>query len=124
MPASPTRTIFVIDDDDVVRDSLRALLEARQYAVRDFASGREFLERRDGAKADCVVLDINMPQMSGLEVLRALRKAGDATPVLLVTGQGSPAIYAQARALGVPLLDKPTPHTALFAAIERAIAAQ
>ena len=119
---SPRHTIFVIDDDEIVRDSLKALLESRGYAVRDFASGRDYLQRGNGAKVDCVVLDVQMPLMSGLEVVRALRKAGDRTPVLLLTGHGTSATYAQAKALGVPVLDKPTPHAALFAAIEQAIA--
>lgn len=122
MSGPPKHTIFVIDDDEVVRDSLKALLESRGYAVWDFASGRDYLQRRDGVEADCVVLDVQMPLLSGLEVVRTLRKAGDRTPVLLLTGYGSAAIYAQARALGVPLLDKPTPQAALFAAIEQAIA--
>lgn len=122
MSASPRHTIFVIDDDEVVRDSLKALLESRGYAVRDFACGRDYLQRCDCVEVDCVVIDIQMPLISGLEVVRALRKAGDRTPVLLLTGYGSPATYAQARALGVPVLDKPTPQAALFAAIEQAIA--
>ena len=119
---TPTETIFVIDDDDVVRDSMKVLLEARHYTVQEFSSGPDFLQRRDGVRAGCVVVDIHMLPMNGLEVVKALRKAGDQTPVLLVTGRGDPVIRAQAKALGVPLLDKPMPHATFLAAIETAIA--
>ena len=122
MNVAPTHTIFVIDDDDIVRDSMKALLETRHYSVREFSSGREFLQRRDGIKADCLVVDIHMLPMNGLEVVKALRKSGDETPVLLMTGRGDAVIRAQAKALGVPLLDKPMPHAAFLAAIEEACA--
>lgn len=93
-----------------------------RYAVKDFASGREFLQQQHVRGADCVILDVHMPHMSGLEAVRSLREAGDATPVLLVTGRSTPAIYAQAKAMGVSVLEKPMPHAVLVTAIERAIA--
>lgn len=120
-PATTPVTIFVIDDDDVVRESLKALLEARRYAVQDFPSGVEFLSRRDGAKADCVVMDVHMPYMTGIEVLKRLRQAGDSTPVILVTGSGDAAVAGEAVKLGVPLFEKPVPPTTIMGAIEQAL---
>lgn len=121
MRAAPSVTIFVIDDDDVVRESLKALLEARQYVVQDFSSGVEFLGRRDGQPADCVVMDVHMPRMTGFQVVKQLRQAGDATPVILVTGAGDARAAFEARALGVLLLEKPVPPPAIIAAIEQAL---
>lgn len=115
--------IFVIDDDEVVRDSLKVLLETRNYAVRDFESARAFLAwRRAQPAGGCAILDIHMPDMSGLELLREMRNMGDQLPVILVTGRRDPAAQTQAQALGaLTLLDKPISHPALFAAIGQAL---
>lgn len=115
--------IVVIDDDEVVRDSLKVLFETRRFVVQDFASARAFLAARQELPApSCVVLDIHMPDMNGLELLRELRSAGDDLPVILVTGRREPAAQAQAQSLGaIALLDKPISHPALFAAIDRAM---
>lgn len=119
----PVPTILIVDDDDVVRDSLKVLLELRQFAVRDFGSARAFLaERQDTQAPGCLVLDIHMPEMSGLELLQALRSKGDRLPVILVTGRRDAAAQSQAQALGVvAFLDKPISHPALFAAIDQAL---
>ncbi len=121
MAAAGTHTVFVVEDDEGVRDSMLALLEARDYAVKTFSSGREFLREHECGKADCVVMDVHMPLMTGLEVVREMRRTGDATPVILVTGRGDRAAYAEAKAMGVSLLDKPIPHALLMSTIERAI---
>lgn len=120
---APQPTVFVIDDDEVVRDSLKVLLETRNFAVRDFESARAFLDwRRKLPAAGCAVLDIHMPGMSGLELMREIRNAGDQLPVILVTGRRDPAAQVQAQALGaVALLDKPISHPALFAALDQAL---
>lgn len=121
MRAEAPVTVFVIDDDDVVRESLKALLEARRYEVHDFSSGVEFLRRRVGAKADCMVMDVHMPQMTGIEVVKRLRQAGDLTPIVLVTGTGTTAASIEAEALDVPLLQKPVPPAVIIGAIEQAV---
>jgi len=113
--ASPT--ILVIDDDDIVRDSVRVLLETRNFTVTDFASADAFLRHEDGLAADCIVLDLHMPGMTGLELLKRLRTLGDQTPVILVTGRPDATTQAEARALGVPLLEKPISAQLLFATI-------
>jgi two-component system response regulator FixJ len=116
-------TILIVDDDDVVRDSLKVLLELRQFTVRDFESARTFLAARPDTQASgCLVLDVHMPEMSGIELLRTLRNKGDQLPVILVTGRRDAAAQSQAQALGVvAFLDKPISHPALFAAIDQAL---
>jgi len=114
-------TIHVVDDDDIVRDSLKVLLESRQFVVRDFSSGGDFFTRRDGDAA-CLVLDIHMPDMTGIDVLRRLRDEGDRLPVLIVTGKWDAATRAQADALGVAaFLDKPVSPARLFSEIRKAV---
>jgi two-component system, LuxR family, response regulator FixJ len=120
MPETPT--IFVIDDDEVVRDSLKALLETRQFAVEEFTSAADFLARRDHHASACLILDVHMPEMSGTELLRRLRAQGDRIPTVLITGRRDRAAEEQAKALGVvALLDKPVAHRVLFQAIETAL---
>lgn len=123
MPDVP-RTIYVVDDDDVVRDSLKALLESQEFVVVDFSSGGDFFIRRNG-DASCLVLDIHMPEMTGIDVLRRLRQSGDQLPVIMVTGRWDAATRAQAEALGVTaFLDKPVSPARLFSEIRKAISTQ
>jgi two-component system, LuxR family, response regulator FixJ len=117
------RTVAVVDDDEVVRDSLKALLETRRFSVVDFESGEAFLKGRNGAELTCLILDIHMPGMTGVEVLRKMRETGDRVPVILITGRRDPTLETQARSLGaLVLLDKPISHVALFQAIQKASA--
>ena len=114
-------TIFVIDDDEVVRESLRVFLEASHYDVEDFCSGEALLARVDGRSADCLLLDICMPRMSGIEALQVLRRKGYSAPVILMTGAASRSTHAQARGMGVRLLEKPIQPAVLVTAIEQAL---
>jgi two-component system, LuxR family, response regulator FixJ len=116
----PYPLIFIIDDDEAVRESLRAMLEAHSFSVVDFPSGDEFLRRRAGKTPACLILDVNMPQMTGIDVLKALRAAGDQTPAILVSGRRDSMMQMHAMALGTPLLDKPLPAGVLVAAIRQA----
>jgi FixJ family two-component response regulator len=114
--------IYLVDDDDVVRDSLRALLEVRHYQVADFESGDHFLAVTSDLADGCVILDVHMPGLAGTEVLRILRERGANIPVILITGRRDGQIEAQANALGAAaLLDKPLPHAQLFGVIEQAL---
>ena len=117
-------TILIVDDDEMVRDSLRALLESRNFTVTDFATGQDFLARRDATNGSCVLLDIHMPGMTGVDLLKTLRERGDLIPVILITGRTDAGIQAQAKAFGAAaLLDKPIAAARLFAAIADATAA-
>jgi two-component system response regulator FixJ len=125
MDAPLNRTVYVIDDDDVVRDSLTALLEAHNFTTVAFESGQKFLTHRVADGANCLILDVHMPEMTGVEVLQELRERGIKIPVILITGRRDPGVQAQAQALGASaLLDKPLVHRTLFAAIEKALAGQ
>ena len=113
--------IFLIDDDDVVRDSVKVLLETRNFTVTDFPSGDAFLHRSTTAAGDCMLLDLHMPGMTGVALLKQLRQRGDKTPAILITGRLDATAQAEARNLGVPLLEKPVSPQILFATIEQAL---
>ena len=116
------QTIAVVDDDEMVRDSLRALLETFSYTVIDFADGDSYLERDPCTSTHCLILDAHMPRKSGFEVLRALRTSGDMTPVIMITGRNDRLLEARAQAeSSVVILDKPLPKARLLAAIESAL---
>lgn len=121
MSAPARGTVFIVDDDDVVRDSLKVLLEARNFEAVDFASCKDFLAGRDGTRPGCLILDIHMPDMTGLDLLKKLRDQGDQTPTILITGRRERVAETQAAALGAVLLDKPVSHTSLFAALNKAL---
>ena len=117
--------VALIDDDEAIRDSLSTLLELHGHRVRALESAEAFLAERDAARAWCLILDINLPGMSGLELLSRLRAAGDTVPVILVTGRGTPATQTQVEALKiVELLEKPVAAANLFAALDRAYGAR
>src|SRR5579863_9569594 len=119
----PAPNIAILDDDQVVRDSLVAVMEAYGFKVSDYASAREFLGRDSAQVADCLLLDVHMPEVTGLEVLKALRDRGDATAVILITGIFDPTIHAKGEALGAAaVLHKPIAHSVLLAAIHKALA--
>ena len=88
--------VAVIDDDDAVRDSLGALLEAEGYNVDTYASGPAFLEALPDALPACALVDVRMPEMDGLELQRRLADAAPALPVIIITGHGDIAMAVRA----------------------------
>jgi two-component system response regulator FixJ len=112
--------IFIVDDDAATRDSLRLLLEAEGFAAQDFAAGTPFLEAVRASDGDCLILDINMPGMSGFEVMEELRQRGDAPSVIIVTAQTDDATRARAIAAGaVEVLEKPHGADELLSLVRR-----
>ena len=79
--------IFIVDDDEAVRDSLRALFEAYGYCVHDFPSGADFLSCHDPTMRGCVLLDVNLPGIDGFEVLKVLAEQGSTLPVIIMTAR-------------------------------------
>lgn len=123
MPMSSNGKVFVIDDDDVVRDSLKALLEIRGYEVMDFESGDQFLTSHVDLSGSCLIVDVHMPGMTGLDLLAVLRQRKEAVPAILITGRRDALIEVQAATLdNVELLDKPVAHDALFSILKRMFA--
>jgi FixJ family two-component response regulator len=116
-----TFTIFIVDDDASVLKALSRLLHARGYDVRAHASPLEFLANHDPTVPGCVVLDVSMPGLDGLELQRALTAAGSHRPVIFLTGKGSIPMSVRAmRAGAIDFLTKPISDKELLAAIARA----
>jgi two-component system response regulator FixJ len=117
--------IAVVDDDDSVRKALRRMLATAGYAVETFPSAAEYVARRSPTPIDCLVLDIRMPAVTGLDLQRYLTRISPAPPIVMITGHGSAAVRERALADGaVAVLDKPFSDDALLAAIDRALASR
>jgi two-component system response regulator FixJ len=117
-----TPTIFVVDDDDAVRDSLKLLLESYGMAVEDYPSTAAFAQRYRPRARQCLVLDQHLPGATGLDFLSSPGGARLQMPVNLLTGRADDAIRVRAAALGVSaFLEKPIATSVLMAAIERAL---
>jgi two-component system, LuxR family, response regulator FixJ len=100
--------IFIVDDDDATRDSLRLLLECEGFEAREFASGRQFLDAGPLGDGDCLILDVHMPGISGLELIESMRRQGILLPVIVISGRFDAATRNRARAAGAfALVDKP-----------------
>jgi two-component system response regulator FixJ len=101
-------TVYIVDDDAAVRDSLRALLEAHLFDVEDFPSGLDFLARCTPDLRGCVVLDVNMPELDGFEVLVRLGGARPGLAVIVVTGRADGSTGPRAMASGASaFIEKP-----------------
>lgn len=114
--------IHIIDDDEAIRDSLDYLLGAASMTVRTYASADEFLTQLDELDPGCIVTDVRMPGMSGLELVRVLTERGMAHPVIVITGHGDISMAVEAmRAGAIDFLEKPFEHEALVASIRFAL---
>jgi FixJ family two-component response regulator len=115
--------VAVVDDDDAARVSLVRLLDVAGYEARAFESGAQFLEHGDFAPLACVVTDLAMPGLSGLDLQKALYARHVPVPMVFVTGFGTVATGVQAMRDGaVDFLEKPADPAALLDAVERAVA--
>lgn len=123
MAAKPDHVVFVVDDDESFRRSTVRLLRTAGYNVESFSSAREFFERSQPDVPACLVTDLRMPGMNGLEFQRELASAGWQIPVIFVTGHGDVRASVRAMKAGaVEFLLKPFQDRELFDAIESAIA--
>jgi len=115
--------IYIVDDDDAVRDSLSLLLEASGYSVRPFATPQEFLETAPSLDFGCLLADLQMPGMDGLELQRHLRELELKLPVVVITGHGDVATAVEAmRAGAIDFVEKPFTDEAIIASITLALA--
>lgn len=121
MPAEPT--VFIVDDDDAVRDSLQILLECAGFRVESFGSPSAFLGSDAPRRAGCLLVDVRMPEMSGLEVQERLAEAGHALPVIVMTGHADVPLAVRAMKAGaVDFVEKPFDDDALIRGVRAALA--
>jgi two-component system response regulator FixJ len=117
--------VYVVDDDEAVRDSLGLLLEAHGIGCQTFESAADFLRAYQPGTGACLVLDIRMPGMNGVEMLEKLRGKGLDLPVVMMSGHADDALAARAIAAGArAVVSKPFRDHALLTAIKDAIASR
>jgi two-component system response regulator FixJ len=117
-----TGLILIVDDDAGVRDSLRALLESAGFGVRDFDSASKLLEDAILAEGDCLIADIQMPDMDGLTLQEELLRRQVGLPVIIVTGQGDVPLAVRAmRAGAIDFIEKPFDDELLLESLNRAM---
>jgi len=116
-------TVFVVDDDEAVRDSLKLLLKSAGYTCELYPSAKSFLEARGGGKSGCLLADIRMPDMDGLELQEELLRRKTGLPVIIMTGHGDVPLAVRAmRAGAADFLEKPFNRAQLVTSLERAFA--
>jgi two-component system response regulator FixJ len=114
--------VFVIDDDEAMRDSLEFLLGAANFEVTLFESAQLFLDALPSVELGCVVSDVRMPGIDGIELLKRLKTSRNSLPVLIMTGHGDVPLAVEAMKLGaVDFLEKPFEDDRLIAMIEVAL---
>jgi FixJ family two-component response regulator len=118
-----TPTVFIVDDDDGVRSSIRLLLKSIGLAATTMASAQDFLASFDPAQPGCLVLDIRMPGMSGMELQQQLNLRGATIPVIFITGHGDVPMAVEAMQLGAfDFLQKPFLDQDLIDRVQKALA--
>jgi len=123
MPDSPVA--HVIDDDEALRDSLSFLLSSVDIPVVTYASATEFLKVLPEISTGCIVTDIRMPGMSGIELLRHLKQGGSPLQVIVITGHGDVPLAVEAMRLGAAdFIEKPFDDEVFIASVRTAIARQ
>src|SRR3954451_10120259 len=121
---SGTQSIHIVDDDEAVRDSLAALVESAGLSAKVYASAIELLTSPGGLAADCLVADIRMPEMDGLELQHELKRRGMTMPLILITGHADVGLAVQAMKAGASdFLEKPFEGERLLASLKDALGA-
>ncbi|MBL8671028.1 MAG: response regulator [Alphaproteobacteria bacterium] len=120
--SNPDRSIYVIDDDAAVRDSLQTLLEGAGMAVQTFDSAEAFLARFDGGLSGCIVSDMRMPGMTGIDLQKVLRERSGALPLIVVTAHGDIDTAVMAMKSGAhDFIEKPYKEERLLGAVRDAL---
>jgi FixJ family two-component response regulator len=114
--------VHIVDDDDAVRDALTEVLDALEMSARGFASANDFLDYVTPNTAGCLVLDIRMPGISGLELQKKLRQMGSTLPIIFITGHADVPMAVEAIKLGaIEFIQKPFREQELLDAINIAM---
>ena len=117
--------VHIIDDDEGLRESLAFLLRSAAFEVRSFESAKTFLDALPDTSADCVITDIRMPDMSGIELLRRLKELKVGVPVIVITGHGDIALAVEAMKIGAAdFFEKPFDDDLLVASVRAALRRQ
>ena len=115
-------TVHVIDDDEALRDSLTFLLRTARLDVLSYPSATAFLEALPEANLSCVITDVRMPGMSGIDLLRRLRERKISVPVIVITGHGDIPLAVEAMRIGaIDFLEKPFDDEVLIASVKTAL---
>jgi FixJ family two-component response regulator len=118
-----TGTVYVVEDDAAVRDALAQLLEGKRFRVKLFESAERFLEACEPGQAGCLVLDLRLPGMSGIDLQAALAARGIDLPIIFLTGHGDvPSSVRALRAGAVDFLQKPADSRTLLDRVGEALA--
>ena len=121
-PSGPATTVFVVDDDDDVRVSIAELLRSAGLRAETFITAREFLRRRPRDGPGCLVLDLQLPGMDGLEVQRELASSGDSMPIIFLTAHGDiPTTVKAMKSGAAEFLTKPFDDENLLEVIRQAL---
>ena len=114
--------VYVIDDDDAVRHSLEFLLKTAGIEVRGFESAKAFLEMLPRIKTGCIITDVRMPEITGIDLLRRVKESGLDIPVIVITGHGEISLAVEAMKIGaVDFLEKPFDDDLLLASVRSAL---
>ncbi len=118
-------TVHVIDDDEALRESLAFLLRAADIVVTSHASAAAFLEALPAVSLTCIITDVRMPGMSGIDLLRRLKELGLSVPVIVITGHGDVPLAVEAMKFGaIDFLEKPFDDEVLLASVRSALRQQ
>jgi two-component system, LuxR family, response regulator FixJ len=118
----PERCVYIVDDDEAVRDSLSVLLESRTYAVKSFGSAPEFLTAAPSLPLGCLIVDIRMPGMDGLELQQRLIERALDFPLIVITGHGDVPLAVRAMKAGaVDFIEKPFTSEAILNSLGTAL---
>ena len=120
---TPAAQVFIVDDDEAVRGSLRLLIRSVGLQAQAFGSAQEFLASYDARHPGCLILDVRMPGMSGLELQQELNRRGATIPVVFITGHGDVPMAVEAMQQGAfDFLQKPFRDQELLDRVQRALA--
>lgn len=123
IPNNKKGTVYVVDDDEAVRDSLQWLLEGSGYRVRGFESAETFLARYDPREVACLIVDVRMPGMTGLELQDSLAERHSPLPVVFITGHGDVPMAVNTMKKGaMDFIQKPFQEEALLSLVDRMFA--